>query len=121
MFVGRQHELDELRAALAATRDGEGSLFLVTGEPGIGKTRLASEFGREASAQGARVHWGRCQETNGAPPYWPWLQILREIGASELLEAVPSAGAVPEPEQARFKLFDSVASFLLRRSTEQVM
>jgi DNA-binding SARP family transcriptional activator len=76
-FVGRESELGELRTALV---DGGGrmSLFLIAGEPGIGKSRIADEFTTVAQARGAKVFWGRCWEAGGAPPYWPWVQALRE-------------------------------------------
>jgi eukaryotic-like serine/threonine-protein kinase len=76
-FVGRERELAELRAGLADVTAGHGHLFLLSGEPGIGKTRLADEFGRLAVAQGVRVAWGRCWEGGGAPAYWPWIQVVR--------------------------------------------
>ena len=57
-FVGRDRELAELRAGLTDLTTGHGHLFLLSGEPGIGKTRLADEFGRLAVAQGVRVAWG---------------------------------------------------------------
>ena len=74
LFVGRERELAELRAGLGDLTTGHGHLFLLSGEPGIGKTRLADEFGRMAVAQGVRVAWGRCWEGGGAPAYWPWIQ-----------------------------------------------
>jgi tetratricopeptide (TPR) repeat protein len=76
-FVGRERELGELRHALAETRDGRGRLFLISGEPGIGKTRLTEEIAREAGARGMRAVWGRCWEGGGAPAYWPWIQVIR--------------------------------------------
>ena len=57
-FVGRERELAELRAGLADVTAGHSHLFLLSGEPGIGKTRLADEFGRLAVAQGTRVTLG---------------------------------------------------------------
>jgi len=81
-FVGRRRELDELRAALPPLLAGRGSLFLLSGEPGIGKTRLAEEFATEATAAGVRVLWGRCHEAEGRPPYWPWAQLVRAAAAS---------------------------------------
>src|SRR3712207_4432011 len=74
-FVGRERELDELQSALRDARGGRGSLYLLTGEPGIGKTRLAAVLSDEARAQGVRVAWGRCWENGGAPAYWPWIQV----------------------------------------------
>jgi tetratricopeptide (TPR) repeat protein len=130
-FVGRERELAELGGALDDADTGRGRLFLLSGEPGIGKTRLAEEIATEASARGMRVAWGRCWEGSGAPAYWPWVRILRtliiepnrapgrapivppDIGhllpelASEIRGPRPS-----DPQQARFQLFDAVATLL---------
>src|SRR5690349_7449612 len=73
-FVGRDGELGILRGHL-----GDAGLVAISGDPGIGKTRLAEEFAAEAVAQGALVHWGRCWEGDGAPAFWPWIQILRAL------------------------------------------
>jgi eukaryotic-like serine/threonine-protein kinase len=76
-FVGRARELAELRAGLDDAIDGRGRLFLLAGEPGIGKTRLADELARLAGARGVQVVWGRCWEGSGAPAYWPIIQVVR--------------------------------------------
>ena len=78
-LVGRGPELDAIRAGIEEARLGRGSTFLVTGEPGIGKTRLADEAAHLASARGFAVAWGRCWEAGGAPPYWPWSEALRAL------------------------------------------
>jgi DNA-binding SARP family transcriptional activator len=135
-FVGRERELTQFREALEGALAGRTSLFLIAGEPGIGKSRLADEFASEAQGRGARVFWGRCWEAGGAPPYWPWVQALRgyirshdeaavrrqlEPGATEIAQMLPELHELfPElppppsldPEGARFRLFDSTASFL---------
>jgi predicted ATPase len=77
VFVGRERELAELHAGLDDVCAGHGRLVLLSGEPGIGKTRLAEEISNDASARGMRVLWGRCWEGGGAPAYWPLIQILR--------------------------------------------
>src|SRR5262249_51431325 len=77
LFVGRERELAELGDGLDAALGGGGRLFLVSGERGIGKTRLVDELSAVAAAQGALVLWGRCWEGGGAPAYWPWLQLIR--------------------------------------------
>jgi tetratricopeptide (TPR) repeat protein len=91
-FVGRERELAELRAGLDDVSAGHGRLFLLSGEPGIGKTRLAEEIANDASARGMRVVWGRCWEGGGAPPYWPIIQILRaclaDLGSENLSVAI---------------------------------
>ena len=134
-FVGRVHEIEQLSAGLAEAAVGRGRLFLLSGEAGIGKTRLADELASRASATGTRVLWGRCWESGGAPAYWPWVQILRGYardtpaatvaeqmahGAADLAHLLPELGAAradaapreAESEQARFSLFDSTATFL---------
>lgn len=135
VFVGRQREMDELRAALEETIAGRGRLAMLVGEPGIGKTRTAQELAAYAETRGTQVLWGRCYEEDGAPPYWPWVQAIRsyaqtrtaeqlqdEMGpsAADIAEIVPEIGRkLPDlmtpaelpPEQARFRLFDSITSF----------
>jgi class 3 adenylate cyclase/tetratricopeptide (TPR) repeat protein/tRNA A-37 threonylcarbamoyl transferase component Bud32 len=136
VFVGRSFELDELRAGLDDALRGRGSLALLVGEPGIGKTRIADELATYAGLRGAQVLWGRCYESDGAPVYWPWVQVIRSYvherdeatlrsemgtGAADIAQVVsnihdrlPGLPVPPqlEPEQARFRLFDSVATFL---------
>src|ERR1700722_3680909 len=78
-FVGRERELTELVSACEAGADSDAHLFLIYGEPGIGKTRLADELASRVKAQGLQVLWGRCWEGGGAPAYWPWIQIIRSF------------------------------------------
>jgi DNA-binding SARP family transcriptional activator len=135
-FVGRERELAELMAGLDEVVAGRGRLFLLQGEPGIGKSALADELASYASRRGASVLVGRCWEAGGAPPYWPWTQSLRtymrrseagavrrQLGAhaAEVAQIVPELRELfpgfptPEPvesEAARFRLFDATASFL---------
>jgi DNA-binding SARP family transcriptional activator len=142
-FVGRQRELSELAGALHDAAGGQGRLFLLTGEPGIGKSRLSEELARHARAQGAHVLVGRCWEAGGAPPFWPWVQSLRsylrvedrdelvsELGPGaaeftailpELYELIPGLRqpAAPESEGARFRLFHATAEFLRRASEKR--
>lgn len=134
-FVGRKQELDELVEALEEALDGHGRLILVTGEPGIGKSRLADELIRRARDRQADVLVGRCWEAGGAPAYWPWVQSLRgyireldpailraELGAAaaDIAPIVPELHAIlpdlpdqpADPESARFRLFDATTEFL---------
>jgi DNA-binding winged helix-turn-helix (wHTH) protein len=76
-FVGRDREMSELRAAVDEAIAGAGRLFLVSGEAGIGKTRLAEQLADYAGSRGVEVLWSRCWEGGGAPAYWPWIQIIR--------------------------------------------
>src|SRR5512134_816841 len=77
-LLGRAREIAELRAALDEAERGAGRLVLIQGEAGIGKTRLADEVAALARARGHAVYWSRCHELSGAPPFWPWAQLLRD-------------------------------------------
>src|SRR5689334_11116276 len=90
-FVGRSGELAVLRAALRQAAAGDGRLVLVAGEPGIGKTELARAFAQVAAGDGALVLWGSAWEDGGAPPYWPWVQVLRSYARQSGTEALAVA------------------------------
>src|SRR5262245_17062848 len=77
VFVGRERERAQLDAALIGATGGRGRMFLIAGEPGIGKTRLAEQIAAGADERGATVLWGRCWEGEGAPAFWPWVQVIR--------------------------------------------
>src|SRR5439155_24431934 len=79
VFVGRDSELAQLLAGLEDVFSARGRLFLLVGEPGIGKSRLADELINQARVRGARILIGRCWEAGGAPAYWPWVQSLRTL------------------------------------------
>ena len=143
VFVGRAGELALLEAALADARAGRGRLVLLSGEAGIGKSRLADELASHAKRVGGRVLWGRCWEAGGAPAYWPWVQALRayvrDSPTTELRQRLGQAAPdvahllpevrelypdLPDPpamdtEGARFRLFDSTAAFLRNVAAEQ--
>jgi class 3 adenylate cyclase len=77
VFVGRVREAEILHSAVQKTIAGRGGLVILSGEPGIGKTRLAEETANLAASSGAHVFWGRCWEGGGAPAFWPWIQLIR--------------------------------------------
>jgi DNA-binding SARP family transcriptional activator/tetratricopeptide (TPR) repeat protein len=133
-FVGRVGERDRLVAAWDNAVRGRRSVVLVSGEPGIGKTRLAAEHARAVAAHGATVLWGRCDEDLGFP-YQPFLEPLRTYvracstevlgalagsGAADLARVVPEVAdrlglVVPvraEPEADRYFMFEAVSAFL---------
>ena len=143
-FVGRSDELLALDEALTRAGAGQGRLFLVGGEPGIGKSRLAQECAIRAAGLGFRVLWGRCLEDPGAPPYWPWLQLLRgwlEAADDEhleeavgddgilLLDLLPELGRrlpglkqeppLADATHARFRLFEAVVRLWQRTARRQ--
>ena len=77
-FVGRVTELAQLTAALDRTIGGAGSLVMVVGEPGIGKTRLLEQFAAHARDAGARALVGRCYDGDWAPPFSPFVEAIKE-------------------------------------------
>ena len=78
-MFGRERELSELGSALERSLESSTQLVLLVGEPGIGKTRLAEELADIAVKQDVIVAWGACLDGGGAPPYWPWTQILESL------------------------------------------
>ena len=78
-IIGRDRELDRLSSYLDDAARGAGRLVLLAGEPGIGKTRVASELAEAAEERGYLVSWGRSQEAIGSPPLWPWIDALRPL------------------------------------------
>ena len=125
-FVGRVQQLADLASSLEEAASGRGSLVLVTGEPGIGKTRLTGELAQVAARRGVRVATGRCWEYGGAPPYWPWLQVIRTLGGDLEELVVPTGSTATQrsaatglmPEGERLRLFDTVGRFLAASSSE---
>lgn len=129
-MVGREDALDELRRRWAEAATGRAPLVLVTGEPGIGKSRLAAAFAADVHAHGGTVLWGACtREPLG--PYQPFAGALRDHlrslsgrDASRMLEAfAPLAPLVPElsgsdqggstnPGVDRFQLFEATSDAL---------
>src|SRR5262249_48561425 len=74
-FVGRAPERARLTQLFHEARDGNRRLALISGEPGIGKTRLSTHTALEARSQGTVVLYGRCEEEL-AIPYRPWIEAL---------------------------------------------
>src|SRR5689334_14172442 len=131
-FVGRAESMADLRERLLRAQAGVGGLCLLVGEPGIGKTRCMDEFALSARDLGFSAWTGRASEDRWAPPFWPWIQVLRgavnERGmrsdAGPLLTRLSTVGNESErdasrdtqPQSARFLLTDAIAHFLLQAS-----
>ncbi len=81
-LIGRDRELRILLSHLDRATDGEGSLVLISGEAGIGKTRLVADLARRAERRGARYLQGRCLFREGALPYHPFFEAAERLIAS---------------------------------------
>jgi class 3 adenylate cyclase/tetratricopeptide (TPR) repeat protein len=77
-LVERDAERASLRRAVADALGGRGRLVLVAGEAGVGKSRLVSEVAAEADARGMRVLTGHCVDSDSAPPYLPYVEMIEE-------------------------------------------
>jgi DNA-binding winged helix-turn-helix (wHTH) protein/tetratricopeptide (TPR) repeat protein len=143
-MVGRARELSELRAGLADATAGRGSLLLISGEPGIGKTRLSAELASLAQVGAMEVRIGQCLDREESVPYLPFVEILetcvdRTSNSRELLKLVGDEGPelarlmprlgrlLPDlappidlpPRETRRHLFNSFCDFTARLVSEQ--
>ncbi len=77
LLIGRQREMEALERALRAAQGGSGRCVLLSGEPGIGKSRLAAELSYLASGTNFTILRGYCSEQDTSFPYAPWIDALR--------------------------------------------
>src|SRR5262245_57306079 len=133
VLVGRQGELSQLEDHLLSVNRGDGRLVLLTGEAGIGKTRLATELAKRARKLGCDVLWGSCSDAELTLPYLPLVEALGNhldgqelelvrsgLGrtASELAQLFPQlddglpAAVGGDSAQAKLRLFESVVALL---------
>jgi predicted ATPase len=140
VFVGRSEELRQLGHTLAAVQDGDGRCVLVSGEAGIGKSRLIIELSAKAIGSGFTTLQGRCFEQDHTFPYAPLIDMLRPflgrsaisdrldaLGplAAELVKLLPElaahlSGSRPAPplesEGEKRRLFEALASLFLHQA-----
>jgi len=143
VFVGRGRELHALGAHLASAEAGVGSLVILVGEAGIGKTSTARAFATFVRGRSLVVLWGSCYEGEWSPPYGPWVEALgeyaracdparlqRELGsnAPPLVQLIPQLRAIlPDtplpiplpPDEERLRLYEAVGQFLLTIAHDQ--
>ena len=141
-FVGRVAERTQLCRRLDRATAGQGGLVLISGEPGVGKSRLTEEVAAEAAGR-FRVGVGHCYESGRDLPYMPWVELIeaamaerdldelrRSFGdeAPEFARLVPALRRVlPDipaplelpPEQQRRYTFNSIRDYLARVSQAQ--
>ncbi len=139
VLIGREAELTQIRACLDAARTGRGQLVLLTGEAGIGKTRLAEEVAEAANLLGFAVLWGRSGEGEHDVPYASFSEALRAFsrlrptkalrrelqGAEAVLDLVPELATLVSltppaplgnPGAERVRLWTGVRSLLAAAS-----
>ncbi|MEV6398525.1 AAA family ATPase [Streptomyces sp. NPDC051907] len=131
-LIGRDHPAGVLRAEIGRATDSHGGLLLVTGEAGIGKTTLVTDAADEARRRGALVLGGSCWDSETAPGYWPWVQVVRGlrrgVDEDEWAEAEKAAGgrlavllgeAPGESDGESFPLYDAVTTALVTVSQQR--
>jgi len=140
-FVGREREMEQLRERLADAFSGLGSVAMVVGDAGIGKTRLLQEFATYARLRGGQVLWGAAYEGEARLPYGPFAEALQDYvsrtSVQTLRQAVTDASSVLAPlapelkaklpdlpapppvaaEAEAYRLFQEVTEFLKNAST----
>jgi class 3 adenylate cyclase len=144
-FVGRSEERSLLRLAVDRAVSGAGSVVLIAGEAGVGKTRLVDEIAVEARTRDLFVVRGHCSDMDGAPPYLPFVEAIeyglavasRDVFRAAMGDAGPEiARFVPKvrlaypdlppqlalpTDQARHYMFESVCDFFERAATIRPM
>lgn len=78
-LLGRDEELDTLKKLGGEVEGGTGRVALISGEAGMGKSRLASEFERHLKGEGWRVYRGQCYAHTAESPFTPWIPILQSL------------------------------------------
>jgi DNA-binding SARP family transcriptional activator/predicted ATPase len=135
-IIGRRVELEALDAALSAAIGGHGMFALVSGEPGMGKTRLVEELAVLAADRDVQAVWGPCYEGLGAPAFWPWTQVVKALVAAfdesdvrlavgadsaQLVQIFPDLRPfrtelvepdIVDPATVRFRAYQALASFI---------
>ena len=113
-LAGREEEVGALVGALQQADGGSPAFAVLTGEPGIGKSRLGAEIAARAEAGGARVLLGRCSQDDGAPPLWPWRGVLAGLGTE-----LPAPGPTDDVG-ASFRTWEQIVGDLERAAADRL-
>lgn len=110
LLVGRDREVAVVKRLVAEAIRGSVRWLVLTGPPGIGKTRLAEEAAATFAAAGGRVVWVNCPDELGTPPWWSMRQLVRAVGADadDVLQ-VPDG---VDPDSARFSIYEKIHTLL---------
>ncbi|BBY87838.1 BTAD domain-containing putative transcriptional regulator [Mycolicibacterium tokaiense] len=116
-LVGRHRELFSAARLLDDVMAGGTRWLVLTGPPGIGKTRLAEEVADRAAHRGAQVIWVGCPDERGTPAWWPMRQLVRGLGAEtgQVLHVPPDV----DSDTARFHVYERVQTLLEHCSRAQ--
>jgi DNA-binding SARP family transcriptional activator/tetratricopeptide (TPR) repeat protein len=124
-MIGRSDVLAELQGHLDRVLAGHSETLIISGEAGIGKTRMVNELAELAGTQGARVLWGRCHEADYSPSFWPWLPILRQLAPAHpgaliagLLSPTDAPSSV-DAGSAELRTYDAVSALLAQSAAER--
>ncbi|ROP35227.1 ATP-binding protein [Saccharothrix texasensis] len=122
-LIGRDHSAGVLRAEVERAAGSHGGLVLVAGEAGIGKTTLVTGAAEQARRVGAVVLGGACWDSDSAPGYWPWVQVIRALRRAATVQewesvdpgplAVLLGEAPAEHTPESFPLYDAVTTALV--------
>jgi DNA-binding CsgD family transcriptional regulator len=116
LLVGREREVALLRQHLAAATQGRGSMMLIGGEAGVGKSALAAALCREAAEQSILVLVGHCYDLSETPPYGPWVELFGRYRRADGMPPLPGAfaqrGTIGQVA-SQAALFQQVADFLV--------
>ena len=140
LVVGREAEKKILAEAYQEAQQGNGNIALIRGEPGIGKSCLASTFAEEIKDGGNWVVYGQCHETLGSPPFWPWLQILKtlqltddsqDLSPAAIFESLLASESQPQNRlitlftgdsgTEQFLLFNKIANILSQYASQRTL
>jgi hypothetical protein len=145
MLVGRRLAIGALHSAADAAAGGAGGVVLLAGEAGIGKTALAAGAVAYAKDCGATAVWGACWEGDGAPGFWPWIQVVRALAPKEGEGATPGgagtastastaseamlaeltgateerSGVLGDESAIRFRIYDRAATYLRQQAAQR--
>jgi tetratricopeptide (TPR) repeat protein len=127
-FIGRERELEQLTRSLRKTVNGQGELWLIAGESGVGKSRLTDELRTRALVEGALVMQGHAVNTTGTPyqmwrPLLAWLPLLRDLSADEtdVLRAVAPDIPTLSPSEKSVHIDPHTAQTLLLQLIQQTL
>ncbi len=109
-IVGREQELATIHAVLAGARAGRTQWMVISGPPGIGKSRLADEAVRLWQQAGRPVARGQCPDLDAPPSWWPIRQVLRDLGDDA--DAVLAAAAEGDVDRSRVAVYERVSDRL---------